>query len=491
MAAVILLAAAGAKTSAETNLAVGMAAFPENWANPYGSTSITRLPLLSAAFDPLTLVTVDGELLPWLATSWTQAEPTVWRITLRPGVVYGDGTPFDATAVVAGFTYLNSGTGQREPVGRELTGVAGVRALDPMTVEIVTREPDPLIPWRMSLIYPPEPKAWARLGPQAFARAPVGTGPYKFDEGAPNRVRLVRADSSWRGAPTDSVEFLAIPEPSARQAALSTGRVDLAPTSVTPDQFDAVIAEGGQVVVDRIPAVVALAFNTETDARFKDVRVRRALTMAVNRAAIVAAMMGGKTRVAAQPAPHGTLGFDESLEPLPYDPYAARALLSKAGYKNDFAFDMEVPAGAVSYPDVFQQVGSDLARIGVTMTIRTIPQSKLLENIQTGGWNGSAAAIPFFTPIADALYPMRQHSCLWHAPWYCDKTATAEIEAAFAATDLDSRRAMTTAVMKRAHDEAQALYLYETVAFMGVGPRVKTVPVDFAFIRYEGLELAK
>jgi peptide/nickel transport system substrate-binding protein len=371
-------------------------------------------------------------------------------------------------------------------VARELTEVAGARALDARTVEIVSRAPDPLLPRRLSLIYPPSPGAWAKLGRDGFARAPVGTGPYALHEATPNRLRLRAAAGSWRRAPTDRLEFLALPEPSARRAALTTGAIDLAPSSISADQFVDLVAEGGQVIVDRVPAVVALAFNTVKDPRFADARVRRALTMAVDREAIVAALLGGKTRVAAQPAPYGTFGFNESLEPLPYDPDAARALLAEAGHEG-LAFEMEVPTGAVLYPDVFQQVASDLARIGVRMTVNVIAQQTLLERIQSGGWTGAAAAIPFFTPIADALYPMRQHSCLWHAPWYCDEDAAIAIAAAFAEADPEARRILTERVMKRAHDDAQALFLYETAAFMGAGPRIAHVPIDFGFIRYEGI----
>jgi peptide/nickel transport system substrate-binding protein len=201
--------------------------------------------------------------------------------------------------------------------------------------------------------------------------------------------------------------------------------------------------------------------------------------------------MGGRTKVAAQPAGHGWFGFNDDLKPLAYDPALSRKLLAEAGYADGFAFDMEVPTGAVAYPDVFQTVAQDLAKVGVRMTVLSMPQQKVFENIQTGGWTGHAAAIPFSSPIFDALYPQRQHSCLWHTPWFCDAAMSRDIDAAQAATTPDQRREKTRAVMAKAHDLAQALFLYETVAFSAVGPRVIEFPMDFSFILYEGVRLTK
>jgi peptide/nickel transport system substrate-binding protein len=164
-------------------------------------------------------------------------------------------------------------------------------------------------------------------------------------------------------------------------------------------------------------------------------------------------------------------------------------MLAEAGYAEGFAFTIEVPSGAAQFPDVFQQVASDLARIGVRMEVRGIPQQVLFERVQASGFSVAAAAIPIFAPTADALHPMRQHSCLWHKPWYCDRDAQVGIDAAFAADSLDARRAFTEQVMARAHADAQALYLYDTVGFVALGPRIADFRVDFSFIRYEHIAL--
>ena len=123
-------------------------------------------PLWSAIFDPLTLVTTDGDLLPWLATGWEQTSETTWRITLRTDVLFSNGEPFNAAAVVAAVSYLTSPAGQREPVGRELGNIESAHALEDQTVEIVTHHPDPLLPYKLSMLRP--------FGAGAVAKANAG-----------------------------------------------------------------------------------------------------------------------------------------------------------------------------------------------------------------------------------------------------------------------------------------------------------------------------
>lgn len=472
------------------HLSVAGGYFPEQWGNPFSSTSITRQPIWSAIFDPLTFVTTDGDLLPWLATGWERKSPTAWHVSLRPGVTFSNGAPFDATSVVAAIEYLISETGRATPVGRELGNLSGASLAGPLAIEIRISKPDPLLPFKLSLVRPVEVSQWRKENPDTYFMSPPGTGPYVVQDVRANRTRLTARSDSWRNAPADTLEYLVLLEPASRQAALATGQADIALTALSPDEFETLRAAGGQVFIDRIPAVVTLAFNTVRDAPFRDQRIREAIILAVDRQAIVDILLGGETVVANQPASRSTFGFNPDLPFRPHDPERARVLLREAGYPDGFAVAMEMPSGAVLYTDVFQKVAADLAQIGVQMTVRTVPQIAFLDRIQTGSWQGEAMAIPFFTPVADALYAMRQNSCLWHAAYYCDPEAVPMIEDALSEPDLDMRLTKTRAVMAHAYDTAQALFLYETVAFIGLGPRIKTFRADYGFIRYEDITFA-
>ena len=471
---------------------IGVAAgsFPDQLGNPFSSTSITRQTLWSAVFDPLTLVTSDGELLPWLAQDWNQKSPTEWHVTMRSGITFADGEPLTAESVVAAFNFLISDRGRATPVGRELTGLVKATPVDRHTLALRTTTPDPLLPYKLSLLRPVAAKRWGDLGPEQYFLEPTGTGPYVVDDIAPTRVTLSASVRSWRRAPSDTLDYLVLVEPAARQAALATGEADIAITALSPNEFDVIREMGGAVFTDRIPAVVTLSFITAgRETPFSDQRVREAMIYAVDREALVSILLGGATNVSNQPAPSRAFGFAPDIAKRPYDPDMAKALLSEAGYPEGFSFTMEMPGGAVLYTDIFQRIAADLARIGVHMTIQILPQVRFLANVQTGQWNGDAMAMPMFTPTSDALYPMRQNSCAWHAAYYCDQDAMPLIEKALMSSDLKNRKAATEAVMRHAHATAQALFLYETVSFVGLGPRISNFRTDYGFIRYETIQL--
>ncbi|MEQ9444760.1 MAG: ABC transporter substrate-binding protein, partial [Rhodospirillaceae bacterium] len=422
-----------AHVSAETTLRYGSGAgLAANWTHPYSSTSIGFLPIWSALYDPLTFVSADGDLIPWLATAWQQTSPTTWTFTLRDEVLFSNGVRFDARAVVSAVDFLTSPDGRATPVGRDLETLASARVLSPLSVELTTHAPDPLLPRRLWLLRIVEPGQWREKGPEQFGRDPVGTGPFTLAEAGAATGVLRKAPASWRQVSFDGVEIVSITEASSRRFALETGRVDVAMNALSPDEFEALELAGGSVSTERIPAVVSMIFNTVRDTPFRDQRVRQAVTLAVDRETLVAILLGGKTVVPGQPATRGMFGYNPDINPLPFDPDKAKALLTEAGYEDGFAFVMEMPSATVLYVDAFQKVASDLRAIGVDMAVRQLPPVVFLDRIQTGAWEGDAFAWPFFSPITDALYPLRYHSCLWHAPWYCDQTASAEIEVALA-----------------------------------------------------------
>ncbi len=490
VAACALLAWAGfaMPSFAETRLTVAVEVLPRS-NNPFSSTSIVDLGYWSAFYDPLTLVTTDGELLPWLATSWRTVSPKVWEFTLRDGVTFSNGTKFDASSVAAAIAYFKSERGKIEPVARDLANIENVKVVSNQVIEFHLTKPDPLLPRRLSILRAVEPKLWAQLGPEGYAANPIGTGPYKITTARADRARLAAVPTSWRKASTDALDYVISTDATARLSALQIGDVDVALNALSPDEFDALKDAGGAIFVDHIPAVVALILNNVRDTPFRDERVRKAMLMAVNRSQIVDELLAGQTVVADQPATRGMFGFDKSVTTTPYDPTKAKTLLAEAGYPNGFAFEMEMPASKVLYISVFQAIAADLRKVGITMTVRQLPQIAFQEKTQTGAWAGAAFAWPFFSPTSDPLYAMQYHSCGWVAPWYCDRTSTEMINAAVTETDIEKRNVLTANVMKRAHDTAQAMYLYESVSFIGLGARVKSFRADYGFIRFEALEL--
>lgn len=461
---------------------------PEAWGNPYSQSSVTPLSFWSMLFDPLVLLRTDGELQPWLATSWRQTGPNAWEIKLREGVVFSNGEPFTAAAVKVGVDYLRSPAGETQPVARDLSIIAGARVIDDRTVELTTSAPDPLLPRKLSLFRVVAPKQWLELGPAAFAQNPAGTGPYRMVRNEAIGARLAAVLTSWRKAPTAEIELIKSNDPVARRGALLSGRADFGVGgAVAKDDIPDMEAAGFKILNDHVPAVVTMVFNNVRETPFRDRRVREAVTLAVDRKTIVDVFLGQYSVVASQPARRTAFGYNKAIEALPFDPARAKALLAEAGYPNGFAFDMEMPGGTVIYVNVFQRIADDLARIGVRMTVKSVPPQLFLGNIQTGDWRSEAMAIPFYSPVNDALYPMRQHSCLWPAAWYCDQETTRMIEDAQAEPDLDRRREKTEALMARVASEHQALFLYETIQFGAYTAKIKEIKSDLGFIHYEDM----
>jgi len=469
--------------AAET-LRIGMTGLPAHRGNPYGGIYLPALWTLSASYDSLTRLRPDGRVEPWLATGWEAASPVTWRFTLREDVVFSDGTKFDAAAVAVAVNALTGPEAEMTVLARELATLKSARVVSAYVVEIETDAPNPMLPNEVAYLLIPSAAAWAAGGAQGLAAQPVGTGPYVLESWGAGRAAFTVNPKAWSKPVASRVEFIQIAEGSARLQALLTGRIDVA-TETHVEETETLVAAGGRMQTLSLAGVTSIVLNTEMDTPLRDVRVRRALNMAVDRRRIVDQLLSGRARIANQPAPTAADGHNPDVPPYPYDPEAARKLLAEAGYPNGFKFVMESGSGAGTINTVInQQVASDLARINVTMEMRPVLLSQILQRVQQGGWEGSAFNFSFFTPTLDALRPQRNQSCLWVKPWYCDREVVPLIEAAQAEFDRAKRRDIVKRIMARSHDQAQAIFIYEGVGFMGLGPRVTSLPVDFGFIRF-------
>jgi peptide/nickel transport system substrate-binding protein len=464
--------------------------FPTARGNPFGATYVPGLYVWSAIYDSLTRLSPDQGLQPWLATQWRATSPTTWEFALRRDVSYSNGEFFTSDAVVEAVTYLTQGPGRLEPAGRELATLKSARALDAFNVEISTHQPNAMLPHEVSYLMLPAPETWRRAGPGSFISTPIGTGPYAVERWGQDRAVLHAAPRSWRAAPSKQLEVYPSPDPAARLQGLLSGAFDII-ADVAPDEDGVLQQVDARLVPVRWPGVWAIMFNTEKDERLRDVRVRRALNLAVDRQTIVDRLLAGATRLASQPASRDAIGFNPEVTPFPYDPDRARALLAEAGYGKGLALIMESIAGAGANDAlVSQRVAADLAKVGVAVEIRTIGVMQLLARMQKGTWEGSLFPTSFFMPTQDALKAMRANSCLWHAPWYCDREIVPTLRAALSEFDPVRRRILAQQVMARSHDVAQALFLYEGLGFMGLGRRVVELRSDFGFLRFETMRLA-
>jgi peptide/nickel transport system substrate-binding protein len=448
-----------------------------------------------AIYDTLTRISTAGRLEPGLAESWEVVSPLTWRFRLRPGVVFSNGAPFDATTVVRAFALLRApGAIGQLPRAAELATVAGVMAVDAMTVEIRTTEPDPLLARRLNMLAIVEPEAWSAMGVDAYIRAPVGTGPYRVrrwrDGGS--GVTLEAWPSAWRRArDVKTIEMTVVLDPAARIRSLLSGQVDVAP-SLAPDDIEAIRAAGYVVRIGGINSVLSIAYRNVRDdaAPLKDVRVRQALNFAVDKQAIVDEILAGTTRIATQGSASGLPGHDPGIAPVPYDPARAKALLTEAGHGDGFELTIAVYGGALPNDSlIFQKMAQDLGDVGVRVTLRAMAFPDYVRRLFDGDWSGIDAFSNGWlgSGLGDPIRAVDQFSCGFQAAFFCAPEVMPAIAATRTEMDPDRRAGLMRQVMRELNRVGVALWLVEFPSLTGLAPHIQNYDTRDAIISFENI----
>jgi peptide/nickel transport system substrate-binding protein len=490
-AAPFLLPRRGAAQAPAGELRVAVWDLPPSRGNPFGGRSVPSIFVWDALFDPLVRIGESGEPEPALATAWRAEEPTRWRFTLRPGAAFSNGAPCDAEAVAATFAFLTSEAGRRSPVGSELREIASARVVDATTLDILTTEPDPVLPNKLALAYIVEPRLWAQ-GPDAFAAAPVGTGPFMVESWAPTQVVLAANPRAFRASRLARLRVLGLPERPARLQALQSGQVDVA-LGLSPDNIGALRSSRLEVLATPAPQVMSLGFVLEgrPASPLQDVRVRQALNLAVDRAAMARELLAGLARPAGQGGTPAAFGYHPGLGPMPTDKARARALLREAGFGNGFRMMAEITVDAFpSDSEIYQQTAMDLQEVGVQLELRVIRFPDWLRKFQANSWDGDAFGISWNTaPYMDTIRPYTYMSCLKRPAHFCDREVMPLIESALSDFDRERRRATLHRLHEATRARPPAIFLVEQVDVTGVSPRVRGFRYVNRAIFYEGVVL--
>jgi peptide/nickel transport system substrate-binding protein len=462
------------------------------YGNPY--TSDDGSSVRPSLLDGLTQLQRNGTLEPALATSWALTSPTTWVFKLRADVTFHNGAPFNAESVVAALDFIKSDAAQSLFVSRDVVTIAGWRAIDPLTVEITTTRPDPILPNRMAGVMIPEPGAWAALGPEGFADAPVGTGPFRpldWRRGT-GRLALVAVPTSWRASSSVArVDITVLTDVTARLQAMLSDQTDIA-VNLEPDQLDILREAGATVHILPAPHILSVALRNVRDdsTPLKDARVRRALNLAVNKELMTKAVLGGYGVVASQITTSSIPGYNPNLKPIPYDPAAAKQLLAEAGYGDGFELEIGVFSGQVpGDTSIFQMMRQDLAAVGVRATLRSLSMADMMKRLVTGQWNGLDVMPTTISSarLGDALQPIEQLSCGAPAQMFCAPELTDLISRSSLELDPARRVALMQEVVGRFHDLAPVLLLTEYVSFTGTSPRIKTYAARANGVKFESV----
>jgi peptide/nickel transport system substrate-binding protein len=447
-------------------LRVGVTALPASYGDPYRAVGVPGALVWNQLFNGLTEQDAEGRILPALAIEWEMLSPTEWRFELRRNVKFSSGRSFDAKATAAVFDWLASDEGRATIVGNELRGVRNVIAEESHTLKIITEQPDPILPNRLTMVMIVDMAAWLETGRSGFTRSPHGTGSYQLiDWQNANGAALLKGNPhAWRPPEIENVEIYPLRDHAARFQAAISGQLH-AVMSLRPEQLDAFRERGFAIHVDQTRQINSLAFDVEghPDSPIGDVRVRRALNYAIDVQAIAEKITAGTAPPASQGSAPGVFGYNPALSPYPYAPEEARRLLAEAGYPDGFELTATVVTG--TYPndiEMYAKVQQDLAAIGVRITMEATIFADWIQQYVFGDWRSEAFSLAWNTsPYNDAIRPLEYFSCRKSRPFFCDPATMPILDAAATELDRDRRESLLKELATRYYETVPSLLLVE------------------------------
>jgi peptide/nickel transport system substrate-binding protein len=312
--------------------------------------------------------------IPMLATSWKVVDGTTWEFSLRSGVKFHNGEPFDAQSVKATMDYMKDPANKTHYASR-WSLVKEVQIVDPHTVRFITEKPWPGLIDRMAAtdFLPMPHKALKAEGPQGLLAKPSGTGPFKFGQWVRDeKLVVVRNDDYWKGkAALKTVTFRFIPEFSARLAALLAGEIDIM-KDVPPHAVDLVDRSGKATVRATVSSRINyLALVTLKPGPMQDIRVRQAIAHAINVDELIQSVLRGRASKMCGPLSPINVDFSPKSQCLKYDVAHAKNLLKAANIDpGKLTLTLDTPSGR--YPldkDISQAIAAQLGRIGITVNV--------------------------------------------------------------------------------------------------------------------------
>ncbi|MBN9063640.1 MAG: hypothetical protein BGP06_07115 [Rhizobiales bacterium 65-9] len=345
-------------------------------------------------FDLLIERDKDLRLQPGLAESWKKIGDRLWEFKLRPGVKWHDGVPFTADDVLFTFKRAGDVPNSPAPFTTFLSDIAKAEKVDDLTVRISTNTESAqlLLDLADIPIISQHAGKGAATADYNSGKATIGTGPFKFVSWQPGgKLALVRNDNYW-GKKSDfaSVDVLAMPNDASRVAALLSGDVDLI-EAVPPDNYQRLLSDP-KVELFKINDVFAAYIHMDTNRAetpfitakngakipnpLLNPKVRRALSLAIDRKAIVSRLLFGLGEPAGQLASPSMIGFNPDIKPTGYDPAAAKKLLAEAGYPDGFKMTLHGPSNRyVADAQITQAAAQMFERIGIATSVETMPSN--------------------------------------------------------------------------------------------------------------------
>lgn len=467
---------------AQENIRIGVEAGPTSL-DPHFASLITNIAFARHVFQPLMEQDAKQDLRPAIALSVRAVDELTWEVKLDPAARFHDGAPVTAEDIA--FTIGRAGDVPNSPSSfRYATRpIAGVDTVDATTIRIRTTQPTPLLPNFLALVMIVSKKhgEGASTADYNAGRAMIGTGPFRHVSWQPGSPVVMERNPAFAGAAPafQRVEFRPIANAGARVAALQAGDVDLIEI-VPPDHFARFKAEAARFATAESPSNRLIFLTLDSDREdspfirgrdgarianpLRDPRVRRALSLAINRDAIVSRIMQGQALAAGDLGPPGYFGTSPDLRPTPFDLDQAKRLLAEAGFPNGFAVQINGPNDRYTNDEqVVQAIAQMWTRLGLATTVETKTRSMWLSEAAQLRYSVNLAG---FSPNPELLGMLETQIHSWNTTLglgtanrgrFSNAEIDAIIQRARTTIDDDQRRALTQQATRMALVDHTAL----------------------------------
>lgn len=426
-------------------------------------------------FDNLVTRDVSGAIVPQVATAWHYADDLTLVFDLRTDITFQDGSKLTPEDVAFSISRIID-PAFKSPQLSQFDQIASVSVTGPAQVTLHTETPYPALLAqlvKLSIV----PKAYVeKLGNQAFNQQPMGSGPYRlrsWQRGV--AITLDAVPNYWRGAPQfPTVVFRTVPDPPTRVADLRAGRADLV-RGLSPDDAEALKSDRSVQLLSVPTERVAYLFINALAGPTKDVRVRRAIAMAVDRDTLISALQQGYARPVAEVLTPANFGYTEDAPAWKFDPDAARKLVAEAGAKSATLQFITSPVYDRRLNEAVQQM---LADVGLNVQIVMLDQPTYL--LRRQGPPEDAGALSqgrWSCACQDAdgvIFPLFRSGSIWSK--FANPEFDKLVDAARSTLDQAKRRDDYRRAFQILHDEVPGIGLFQDVAIYGARPQLRWQP---------------
>lgn len=411
--------------SLAADLRIGIGAAPTS-IDPHFHANSSNISMTGQVFEGLSWKDENMRPHPALAESWEYKGDGVYIFNLRKGVTFHDGTPFTSDDVVFSFDRVPTMVDSPSPFTARLADIKSYRAIDDHTLEIVTDGVAPNLIINLADVQIVSRKNGEGKTTEDYTTggAMIGTGPYKFVNARIGEIYEFEGNKDyWGGEPGwNKVSEIVIGADPARVAALLAGNVDLITGVPSTDIATLEKAPNVKLWESSTSSIVFIALDVEhekpidgqvTDNNGKpldvnpmlDVRVRQALSKAIDRQGLVERGLSGDARAASQLVPEGMFGYNMDIPVEPFDPEGAKALLAEAGYPEGFRLVLTTSNDDTRRARAAQAVGQMWTRVGVRTEIELMPHAVFIP--KTNDFEYAHMIHSWGTSTGEAAYTLR------------------------------------------------------------------------------------